>query len=416
MEIIMRPVVYILFVLTVVLATEFVFSQPIWKKLAGNPVVASSGEINWAYSASVLYDESSGLYKMWYSASLRSVSYLQVMYATSSDGISWHQDIQHSVLASGSIGDFDYNGISDPCVLFVNGEYKMYYTGQAGNTWQTGLATSRDGIQWTKHPSNPVLGIGSGWEAAGPGSVEVIYRDGVYTMLYSGFDGSKHMIGLAISYDGVHWFRYSGNPVFRPSAGNNWDSFSVLASAHFVYNDQFYLLYLGKPQNGIGLATSPDGISWARVRSTPVMNPGAPGTWESTVLTGSVVLRDDEVQFWYGGHGNTYQIGFANASIDALTLVIPAPKAEPSFRIETGYYPNPSNPATKIWYVLPYQAKVKLTLFSALGEEVATLVDGVESSGYHEVEWFPGSSHSGDYYYSISAGGTNAVKELVLLR
>ncbi len=403
---------FLFFVLLISVQTQ---SQTIWKKFPGNPIVTNSREIDWAYSASVMYDENIGMYKMWYSALLTSMPFLQVMYATSSDGVQWHQNLVNPVLESGTFGEFDYSGISDPCVIYNGGEYKMYYTGQNGNSWQTGLATSQDGIHWVKHPSNPVLGLGSGWEAVGHGSVEVSHQNGIYRMLYSGFDGSKHMIGLATSSDGIQWTRYSGNPVFRPSA-SGWDSFSVFASAHFVYNGQFYLSYVGKPQNGIGLATSPDAITWSRVRSTPVLNPGSFGTWESTILTGSMVVRDGSPQFWYTGLGSTYQIGFAYTDLAALTSIPPTGTTNRLSKLALGNYPNPSNPTTKIWFVLPVQDKVKLAVFNILGEQVATLVDEVQSEGYHEVEWLPESSPSGIYYYRILAGRKSVVRSMVLVR
>jgi len=412
----MRSIVNVIFVLAIALPIELTLSQTTWKKFQGNPIVPNSREIDWVYSASVLYDESDGMYKMWYSALLRSTPFLQVMYATSYDGIGWHQNIVDPVLESGSFGEFDYGGISDPCVLYADGEYKMYYTGQAGNSWQTGLATSQDGIQWTKHSSNPVLGIGSGWESVGHGSVEVSYEDGIYRMLYSGFDGSKHMIGLATSSDGILWTRYSGNPVFRPATSGNWDSFSVFASAHFVYQGQFYLFYVGKPQNGIGLTTSPDAITWTRIRSTPIISPGAFGTWESTILTGSMVLRDGSPQFWYTGFGSTYQIGFAYTDIGALTSISQPLASGRTSKLAVGNYPNPSNPATKIWYVLPVQGEVNVTVFNLLGERVATLVEEVESQGYHEVKWLPESSPSGIYYYRVFAGKESVVRSIVLVR
>jgi len=39
-------------------------------------------------------------------------------------------------------------------------EYKLWYSGYDGKTWRIGLATSRDGINWTKDHRNPVLVTG----------------------------------------------------------------------------------------------------------------------------------------------------------------------------------------------------------------------------------------------------------------
>ena len=47
-----------------------------------------------------------------------------------------------------------------PCVVRDGDEYKLWCSGYDGKTWRIGLATSRDGINWTKDHRNPVLVTG----------------------------------------------------------------------------------------------------------------------------------------------------------------------------------------------------------------------------------------------------------------
>ena len=80
-------------------------------------------------------------------------------------------------------------------------------------------------------------------------------------------------------------------------------------------------------------------------------------------------------------------------------------------------YPNPFNPVTTIKYSLAAQSKVALKIFNVLGQEIATLLDGVQEAGYHEIMWSGASNiGSGVYYYRLQAGSLVQTKKLLLLR
>ena len=66
-------------------------------------------------------------------------------------------------------------------------------------------------------------------------------------------------------------------------------------------------------------------------------------------------------------------------------------------------YPNPFNPSTTIRFQLPADGSVRLSVYNALGQEVARLVDGVKEEGYHSVEWNGGNFSSGVYFYRLDA-------------
>jgi hypothetical protein len=79
-------------------------------------------------------------------------------------------------------------------------------------------------------------------------------------------------------------------------------------------------------------------------------------------------------------------------------------------------YPNPFNPATVINYSLPTSSDVTLKVYDALGQEVATLVDGYVSAGSHYVQFDASSLSSGVYFYRINAGSFTDSKTLVVLK
>jgi VCBS repeat-containing protein len=79
-------------------------------------------------------------------------------------------------------------------------------------------------------------------------------------------------------------------------------------------------------------------------------------------------------------------------------------------------YPNPFNPSTTISYSLPEAAFVTLSVFDALGREVASLVRGPKEKGTHEVRFEPGDLSNGIYLYRLQVGEFTAVRKLVFLK
>ena len=85
------------------------------------------------------------------------------------------------------------------------------------------------------------------------------------------------------------------------------------------------------------------------------------------------------------------------------------------FRLDQNY-PNPFNPSTRITYSLSQKSPVTLKVFNAIGEEVATLVRGVQESGRYSVVFEGTGLPTGMYLYRLVAGGQIATKRLILVR
>jgi hypothetical protein len=66
-------------------------------------------------------------------------------------------------------------------------------------------------------------------------------------------------------------------------------------------------------------------------------------------------------------------------------------------------YPNPSNPSTTIRYSLPFECKVKLSVYNILGQVVSELVNEEQSAGWKEVQWNAKDVSSGIYFYKLQA-------------
>ena len=86
-------------------------------------------------------------------------------------------------------------------------------------------------------------------------------------------------------------------------------------------------------------------------------------------------------------------------------------------------YPNPFNPETTIEFAVPAGAdeRVKLDVYNAAGQLVATLVDEALSAGAYKTTW-SGRDQQGDlvssgvYFYRMQAGEFTATHPVTLLK
>ncbi len=79
-------------------------------------------------------------------------------------------------------------------------------------------------------------------------------------------------------------------------------------------------------------------------------------------------------------------------------------------------FPNPFNPTTTIKYAVPKEAHVKLTVYNVLGQEIAVLVNGLKSAGYHTVNFDASNLNTGMYIYKLEAGDFTSIKKMILMK
>ena len=86
-----------------------------------------------------------------------------------------------------------------------------------------------------------------------------------------------------------------------------------------------------------------------------------------------------------------------------------------------GNYPNPFNPSTSIAYSIDLNSNVNVTVYSLLGEEIATLLAGDITPGTHEVRW-NGVDNAGEavasgvYIYRVEANNQALTGKMMLLK
>ena len=176
----------------------------------------------------------------------------------------------------------------NPAAIVRNGVINVLYraeddsgTMQIGmHTSRLGLATSNDGIHFTRRPEpvfypTPDAQQSREW----PGGVEdpriVETSDGTYVLTYTQWNRVTYSIGIATSPDLEHWTEHG--PAFLGSDGGRYDKLQYksggivteLADGRMraARINGSYWMYWG--EGAIRLATSPDLIHWSPIEDTP---------------------------------------------------------------------------------------------------------------------------------------------------
>jgi hypothetical protein len=79
-------------------------------------------------------------------------------------------------------------------------------------------------------------------------------------------------------------------------------------------------------------------------------------------------------------------------------------------------YPNPFNASTTIEYRLPKRSPVKISVYNILGQQIETVVNGIQIAGEYKVVWDTSHLASGIYFYKLQAGHFTAIKKCGLIR
>jgi len=295
-----------------------------WTEYSSNPVY-SPGK---AYYPTVLKE--GGTYTMW------SDSASGLNKATSSDGINWTSQGNAS-------------GLSTPkhaLVEKIDSAYRIWYwpaLSYSINDIRT--ATSNDGLAWTGDA--PITQVGSSvidnssssnWNRGSYGPADVIYNAGgsasivapvdeasvwanKFVMYYDGTTGGDESLGLAVSNDGVNWQGYNGGvaPILAGTdVAGDWDQGYVSRATVTKEGDDAYHMWysagVGNMNQGIGYASSTDGINWARDASNPIFYYTDGEAWRADRSYTPMVIGDE---MWFTGKSDAgvYAIGYATGAV-----------------------------------------------------------------------------------------------------
>jgi predicted GH43/DUF377 family glycosyl hydrolase len=196
--------------------------------------------------------------------------------------------------------------------------FSMYYRGRGPRfeNGAIGLATSTDGITWSKYADNPIL-VPSAIDARYMSNPAVVETSSLWGMWYVGRSASDPSTSqilrvlYATSFDGVHWSKNLPGVALQPSPSlSAWDSGSVYSPTVFFDGTLYGMWYAALNQTflvpSIGFANSKNGAAWTKFSGNPVLTPGSLGSWDALgVQDPSIVLGGGGFMLYYDGIGAT---------------------------------------------------------------------------------------------------------------
>lgn len=167
-------------------------------------------------------------------------------------------------------------------ILKEDSGWRLWYTGYDGTKAgrrMLGLATSPDGVTWTRHPANPLLK--DFW-------VEdvMVARDGGRLLMVAEGEGDRAR--LLESSDGIAW-KGLGTLDIRLTKGKPIPE-GPYGTPVLWKNNNHWCLFYERMDKGIWLATSTDLKVWTNLSDTPVLAPG-PGPHDHDLVAMNQVFR-----------------------------------------------------------------------------------------------------------------------------
>jgi predicted GH43/DUF377 family glycosyl hydrolase len=211
-------------------------------------------------------------------------------------------DYPRSPLVDIGKNSFDDLAALDPATVYFKGQVFMYYSGLGKKGVDgVGLATSKDYYVFEKYKKNPVL--------AGR-APEVVLKDGIIYMYFVAVNEyGGYSIYLATSTDGYNFTPYGNAPVFNFGPGREWDSKSVTVPRIREKEGVYYMFYAGDDVYRdypayFGLAFSYDLVHWYRGTQNPVFSRGKRGAWDDGgIWFPEVFPHKSRLYLYYEGWG-----------------------------------------------------------------------------------------------------------------
>ena len=224
--------------------------------------------------------------------------------------------------------------------------------------------------------------------------------------LDSGEDSRSRLeAGDLVLANNIWWGFGSGN-TFEAVAPDDWTREHLTANGNEVVDPQL---------TGIS-RTDDGGLDPRPVPGSPALS-GAPsppddGFFQAVGYRGAF----DAESLWVSGWTFLDDMGILVQGIETVVASESGVSEVPSDFSLVQNYPNPWNPSTTISYSLPQPGEVELTLYNALGQQIATLVSGFRQAGTYRVELNGEGLSSGTYFYRLHSPAGIETRIMTLLK
>ncbi len=257
----------------------FSFHDPDRKSILPGEVYTKFPGVN-TEAGAIVYHEASFhiLYNVLYSYP---PSRADIGYARSADGINWEQVSEGSVFSAEDVPYEDNVVLASDMIVEDDGTFVLYFHTTSSTPYKVGSRIGRATASnpegpWLADPEPALVPSESGWDRFEVKYPCVVKVDGEYLMYYQGTHSSNGIIsfGLATSEDGISWTRHE-EPIYTADQ-IPWEEFGSIRYPAVVHTPNgFLMLYRvqgAEYSNAYTLAVSPDGINWKPGQDTPAIN------------------------------------------------------------------------------------------------------------------------------------------------
>ncbi|MFZ5481204.1 MAG: hypothetical protein ACOZNI_30880 [Myxococcota bacterium] len=151
--------------------------------------------------------------------------------------------------------DGEIAAVVDPSFLLEGDLARLFFVDDAGNVRD---AATNDAIEvWSINTDDTLLEPREAeWDAV-LGGPSVVYDDGTWYLFYDGGDGATQKIGLATSVDGLRFSRVGDEPIFSVDGVSMTDPFVFRDGEAAIWR-----MFYARDDGGIGQAESVDLTTW----------------------------------------------------------------------------------------------------------------------------------------------------------